>query len=189
VTRPANASQERATVLELSCWELFLGFLEVASRSFGGAAAWTRFVLVDRRAWLTDAEFTEAWGIAQLVPGPNVINLAVHLGDRAQGARGVVASFAGIMLVPSLLVLVADSALMHWIHIPLVQRALLGLGAAAAGLVFAMGLKMGDRFRRAPIPLVLAAVTFFVAGPMRVPLPVVVMTLGPLGMLWAWRHA
>ena len=171
-----------------SSWELFTGFLEVASRSFGGAAAWTRFVLVERRGWLTDEQFTEMWGVAQLVPGPNVINLAVHLGDRARGLRGALSAFAGIIVVPTVFVVALDAVLMQWIHIAAVHRALLGLGSAAAGLVFAMGFKMGSRFRTAPVPLLLAVITFVFAGPLRLPLPLVVLGLGPPGVLWAWRH-
>jgi len=179
-------TSKRSAALPLSSWELFAGFLEIASRSFGGAAAWTRFVLVDRRRWLTDHEFNEAWGVAQLVPGPNVINLAVHLGDRALGLRGATAAFAGIILVPTAGVLVLDSLIMQWIHIAAVHRAIVGLGAAAAGLVWAMGMRMATPLRRAPAPLVLAAVTFVAAGPLRAPLPAVVLLLGPPGVLWAW---
>jgi chromate transporter len=168
--------------------ELFLGCLEVASHSFGGAAAWARVVLVERRRWLTDAEFTEAWGLAQLVPGPNVINLAVHLGDRARGLPGALAAFSGIILVPTLGVLALDALLMQWIHIAAIHRGLLGLGAAAAGLVWAMGLKMGARYRRAPVPLLLALVAFVAAGPLQAPLPAVVLLVGPPGILWAWGH-
>ncbi len=167
--------------------ELFVGCLEIASRSFGGAAAWCRTVLVERRRWLTDAQFTEAWGMAQIAPGPNVINLVVHLGDRAAGPTGSLAAFAGILAVPTALAIAIDALLMRWIHIPAVQQSLLGLGAAAAGLVWAMGIKMGARFRRAPVPLLLAALAFVAAGPLQAPLPAVVLVLGPPGVLWAWR--
>ncbi len=174
--------------LRPSSGELFLGFAEVASRSFGGAAAWTRFVLVERRRWLTGEEFAEAWGIAQLVPGPNVINLAVHLGDRARGFRGALAAFAGILLVPTAAVLLLDALIMQWTHIEAVHRALGGLGAAAAGLVWAMGVRMGTLLGKNPTPLGLAFVTFVMAGPLRAPLPFVVLALGPPGILWAWRR-
>jgi chromate transporter len=174
-----------------SCWELFAGFLEVASRSFGGAAAWTRYVLVERRRWLTDEEFAEAWGVAQLVPGPNVINLAVHLGDKARGLRGALSAFTGIILVPTVGVLLSDALLMQWIHIGAIRHALLGLGAAAAGLVWAMGLKMGSALdrTRSTVPIALAAATFALAGPLHAPLPLVVLLLGPPGVVWAWRTA
>ena len=116
--------------------ELFLGFLEVALNGFGGAAAWARQVIVVRRGWLTDAEFTEALGMSQVIPGPNVVNLAFSLGDRYRGWRGALAAFAGVMAVPTLLAVAIDAVLMRWVHIAPVHRALVGLGAGAAGLVW-----------------------------------------------------
>ena len=178
-----------APTLALTPLELFSGCLEIASRSFGGAAAWARAVVVERRGWLDDAQFTEAWGLALSVPGPNVINLVVHLGDRAAGPRGSLAAFAGIMLVPTALAVAIDAFLMRWIHIPAMQQALLGLGAAAAGLVWAMGLKMGARFQSSPVPLGLALGAFVAAGPLQAPLPLVVLLFGPPGVLWAWRRS
>ncbi len=171
-----------------SCWELFAGCVEIASRSFGGAAAWTRYVLVERRGWLTGDEFAETWGVAQLVPGPTVISLAVRIGDRARGVPGALSAFAGIILMPTLGVLLLDALLMRWIHIDAVRHALVGLGAAAAGLVWAMGLKMGVALGRAPVPLALAALAFTLAGPLGLSLPIVVVALGPPGLFWAWRH-
>jgi chromate transporter len=171
-----------------SCWQLFSGFVEIASCSFGGAAAWARLVIVERRRWLDEREFAEAWSVAQLVPGPNVINLAVHLGDRARGVPGALAAFAGIILLPTAWVLVVDASIMHWIHMDPVRRALAGLGAAAAGLVWAMGLKMATQLRGAGVFAALAAAAFVLAGPVSVPLPTVVMMLGPPSLWLAWRR-
>jgi chromate transporter len=168
--------------------QLFLGFLEIASRSFGGAAAWARMVIVDRHRWLDDREFAESWSVAQLVPGPNVINLAVHLGDRARGLSGAAFAFAGIILVPTVWVLAIDAFLMHWIHIEPVRRALVGLGAGAAGLVWAMGFKMGTLLRGAWLPTAVAATAFVLAGPLSVPVPAIVLTLGPPSLLLSWSR-
>jgi chromate transporter len=169
-------------------WELFLGSLEIASRSFGGAAAWTRYVLVLRRGWVTDAELTELWSVAQLVPGPNVVNLVVHLGDRARGLWGALSAFLGIIVVPTVFVILLDAFVMRWVHIAVVHSALVGLGAAAAGLVWAMGIKMGERFKKEAWPVAMTFVTFVLAGPLRVPLPLVVLSMGPMGVVWARRR-
>jgi chromate transporter len=93
------------------------------------------------------------------------------------------------MVVPTALAIAIDAVLMRWIHIPVVEHGLLGLSAAAAGLVWAMGFKMGARFRGAPVPLVLAGLAFVAAGPLAAPLPVVVLLLGPPGVVWVWRRS
>ena len=171
-----------------SSWELFGGFLEVVSRSFGGAAAWTRLVLVDRRGWLTDDEFLEAWGVAQLVPGPNVINLAVHV-DTAPAASGAPLrrSRASSSCPPP-----SPSAWTSFSCAGFTSTPCTTPSSASAppppGLVWAMGFKMGAHLRRAPAPFVLAALTFVAAGPLRAPLPLVVLTLGPAGALLAWMR-
>ena len=122
------------------------------------------------------------------MPGPNVVNLAVHLGDRARGLPGALAAFLGIIVVPTAFVVAIDAFLMQWLHIALVGRALVGLGAAAAGLVWAMGLAMGKRLRRSAGPLLLAVTAFLAAGPLGLSLPVVVLALGPVGIFVAWRQ-
>ena len=52
---------------------------------FGGVLPWARRVLVEERAWLSEREFAELLGMCQILPGPNVVNLAVILGARWQG--------------------------------------------------------------------------------------------------------
>jgi chromate transporter len=168
--------------------ELFACGLEIASHSFGGAAAWTRFVLVERRKLLADEEFTELWSLAQMVPGPTVVSLLSLLGDRMRGPAGALAAFAGILVVPTAFVLGLDAFLMRWIHVPIVWQAVAGLGAVAAGLVLAMGIQMGARFRRDPIPALLAGTTFVLAGPLHLPLAVVVLLTAPAGLVWARKR-
>ena len=67
---------------------LFAAFLKIGLLGFGGVMPWARRVLVEERAWLSDREFAELLGMCQVLPGPNVVNLAVILGARWQGAVG-----------------------------------------------------------------------------------------------------
>src|SRR5215217_829654 len=79
---------------------LFLGFASISAIGFGGVLPWARRLTVERRHWLTAAEFTDLLALCQFLPGPNVINLAVVLGTRYHGAAGAVAALAGILAVP-----------------------------------------------------------------------------------------
>ncbi|HEY5329324.1 MAG TPA: chromate transporter, partial [Acidobacteriaceae bacterium] len=56
---------------------LFLGFLTTGVCGFGGVLPWARRSLVERRRWLTAAEFTEVLSLCQFLPGGNVVNLSV----------------------------------------------------------------------------------------------------------------
>jgi len=76
-TEPAR---RRATKLAL-----FFAFSRITLSSFGGALYWTRRELVDRLRWVSDREFVELLTIGQLLPGPNVLNLTVMVGNRLGG--------------------------------------------------------------------------------------------------------
>jgi chromate transporter len=85
--------------------ELYWAFTLLALQGFGGVLAVVQRELVERRRWLTLEEFIEDWAVAQILPGPNVVNMSVMLGDRYFGWRGAVAGFAGMLSVPLAVVL------------------------------------------------------------------------------------
>ena len=63
-----------------SAKNLFTAYFQVGISSFGGANAWARRMLVEKRGWLTDREFAERLGLGQVLPGPNIVNMALgHL--------------------------------------------------------------------------------------------------------------
>ena len=74
--------------------DLFFSFSWIALQGFGGVMAIVQRELVDKRQWLTAGEFLEDWSVAQVLPGPNVCNLAVLIGDRCFGARGALVAAA-----------------------------------------------------------------------------------------------
>ncbi len=61
--------------------------------------------LVDKRKWLTAEEVVEDWAVAQILPGPNVVNLSLMLGDRYFGWRGALTGVAGMLCFPTIVVL------------------------------------------------------------------------------------
>ena len=85
--------------------ELFTAFLSVGISGFGGVLPYARRQLVDVKRWITDAEMTELLSLAQLLPGPNIVNVAIMLGTRFRGAAGAAAGVLGLILVPLVLFL------------------------------------------------------------------------------------
>jgi len=51
----------------------------LALQGFGGVLAVVQRELVEKKKWLTNEEFVEQWSVAQILPGPNVINLGVMI--------------------------------------------------------------------------------------------------------------
>lgn len=172
--------------------ELFLAFNRLALQGFGGVLAVAQVELVERRGWLTRAEFVELLSASQVLPGPNVVNLALMLGDRWFGWRGAAAALAGLIVVPLAIVLALTLAYDRFSAVPQVAGALRGMGAVAAGLVLVTAFKLLSTLRGNPLGpwlcAIVAAATFGAIALARWPLAGVIATLGPLAcVLAAWR--
>ena len=170
--------------------DLFFSFNWLALQGFGGVLAVVQRELVEKKKWLTLEEFVEDWSIAQILPGPNVINLALMIGGKHFGWRGALSALAGLLLVPTVLVLVIASAIAGVGDTQAMQGALRGMGAVSAGLIMATGIKMLPAMETNPMGYltctVLAIVTFLAVAVIRLPLSWVLLTLGPIASIWAW---
>ena len=169
--------------------DLFLGFARVAAFAFGGVLPWVRYVVVERRRWLTPDEFTDTLALAQLLPGPNIVNMSVAIGARFHGIPGALASVLGILGVPVAVVLVLAAFYAEFADVPAVGRALTGMAAAAAGLIIAMAAKMAfPMLRKRFWPAAPVIATVFVAVALfRLPLWPVLLVCAPLSIAAHWR--
>jgi len=164
--------------------DLFWSFTLIALQGFGGVVAIVQRELVDKKQWLTQEEFIEEWAVAQLLPGPNVVNLSLMLGARYFGVRGALASLAGMLLLPSVIAL--TFAVFYGIYAshPGVAGAMRGMSAVAAGLILATGLKMLAGLQSNPLGNVLCGVIgaacFVSIALLRWPLLPVLLVLGIL---------
>jgi chromate transporter len=175
-----------------SCIDLFVSFMWMAMQGFGGVLAVVQRELVEKKQWLTREQFIEDWSVAQALPGPNVINLSIMIGSREFGIKGVLASLAGLLLVPGALVLSLAALYDTVAHTWAAQAAMRGMGSVVAGMVVATGLKMVPALKKNPIGfglgLVWAALAFFCVAFLRWPLALVLFLLGGISCLWALRQ-
>ncbi len=128
--------------------EIFRVCTRIALQGFGGVLPIIQREWVEKERWLTREQFLELLAVAQVMPGPNVVNLALIFGDRTFGLRGAMAGLGGMLLVPLGVVLVITVGYTHYASHPVVAGALRGMGAAAAGLIFATGIKLLSALRR-----------------------------------------
>jgi len=172
--------------------EVFRVFTRIAMQGFGGVLPIVQRELVERERWLTREQFLELLAVAQVLPGPNVVNLSLMFGDRAFGLRGGLAALAGMLLAPWCVVLVLTVAYAHYAQHPVVAGALRGMGAVAAGLIFSTGLKLLPALRRnvlgATTAFALAALMFACIALLRVPLFWMLAGLGGLACAATWRR-
>ncbi len=172
--------------------DLFWSFSILALQGFGGVLAVVQRELVDKKKWLTLDEFVEDWAVAQILPGPNVVNLSLMIGDRYFGMRGALAALAGMLAFPLLIVLAIAALFAGIADTPQAQGALRGMGAVAAALITATGLKLIAALKSNPMGTTvcwaLAAITFIAIGILRWPLAWVLLSVGTVASLWAYRQ-
>ena len=172
--------------------DLFMSFSLLALQGFGGVLAIVQRELVEKKQWLTREEFLEDWAVAQILPGPNVVNLSLMIGDRYFGFAGALSALAGMLAFPLVIVLALAALLGGVSDTAAVQGALRGMGAVAAGLIAATGIKLVSALKANPLGLPvcwgLAVVSFVAIAWLRLPLVSVLIGLGSLASLWAYRQ-
>lgn len=172
--------------------DLFFSFNRLALQGFGGVLAIAQIELVERKRWLSREQFLELLSISQVLPGPNIVNLALGFGDRHFGWRGALAALGGLTVVPLAIVMALTLLYARFSQWPAVAGALRGMGAVAAGLVIVTGLKLASSLRRNRMgPVMCAAIavaTFLLLAWWRVPLVWVIGGVGTLAVAFAWTR-
>ncbi|WP_120008083.1 chromate transporter [Teichococcus vastitatis] len=170
------------------CGALFAGFLGLGLTGFGGVLPLARHMIVERRRWLSPAEFTDLLGLCQFLPGGNIINLSVAVGLEFRGAAGAVSALLGLILGPTAAVVALGVVYDQFRDDPRVQGLFAGLAAAAAGLLVAMALKMLAPLRRQPVALGIVGLCVLAIALLRLPLLPCMAVLAPLSVLAVgWR--
>ena len=175
------SSEPTSPAVPLTRLSVFLAFLKIGVFGFGGVAPWARRVLVEENRWLTDEEFAAVLGIGQILPGANVVNASVILGDRYFGPVGSLLALTGIMGAPLAIIIGVISLYDRYETVPDVQAALAGMAAAGCGLVIGTGLKMARGLRRDGLTIALGLAAL-AAVLLKAPLVLVVLILVPLGL-------
>jgi chromate transporter len=166
--------------------ELFMGFVEMGLCGFGGVATLARHVIVDKRRWMTEHDYAALIAIGQILPGGNIINMTVMLGDRFQGIGGSIVALCGLMIMPIAILLGLTEVYDMFSTNPDVQAATVGAGAAAAGLVIGMGLKMGRALKLEMLHIGFAVLTFVAMGILRLPFVLSILVIAPLCIAATW---
>jgi chromate transporter len=168
--------------------EIFFAFAMMAVVGFGGVLPWARRMLVEQRRWLTAEEFTEILSLGQFLPGGNIVNVSIVVGQRFHRVAGSLAALLGLLAAPVAIVLALGGLYLRYGQHPMVQGGLHGTTVAATGLVLSMAVKMAiPLFRRdKPVSLAVAAVTFAVVGLGGLSLPLALIILVPISVALAW---
>ncbi|MBX9899903.1 MAG: chromate transporter [Burkholderiaceae bacterium] len=175
-----------------SLTDLFFSFTILALQGFGGVLAIVQRELVEKKRWLTSEEFVEEWAVAQIMPGPNVVNLSMMVGNRFFGLRGALVALAGMLTFPLIILLCLALIYSHFADNLMVAGALRGMSSVTAGMIIATGLRLLVTLKHHPLGprvcLMLSALCFCAVALFRLPLVLVLLGLGGVSCVWVFRR-
>lgn len=182
---PTNAANAPGYTL----WQLVRYMLALGTWGFGGPVALAGYMyrdLVEKRQWITDADYKEGLALAQLMPGPLAAQLAIYLGYVHYRFLG--ASLVGIAFVlPSFCMVVAlGAAYVAYGGIGWMQSVFYGVGAAVTGIIALSAYKLANKSIGKdkllwPIFLASASITVITKS------EEVWLFLGAGMLVWFWR--
>jgi chromate transporter len=91
--------------------------------------------VVRRRRWMKHDEFLDLLGATNLIPGPNSTEMAIHIGHRRAGLKGLLVAGASFILPAVLIVLVFAWAYVRYGSIPQVKGVLYGVKPVIIAIV------------------------------------------------------
>ena len=118
--------------------ELALVFLRLGTTAFGGPAAHIAMMeneLVRRRNWLTREELLDLVGAAGLIPGPSSTEVALYIGYRRAGWRGLLLGGLCFIMPAALMVTAIAWAYVRFGRLPAVSGVLYGIKAVIIAIV------------------------------------------------------
>lgn len=142
-------------------WEVARLFVKLGAISFGGPAAHIALMeqeTVSQRGWLSREHFLDLLATTNLVPGPNAVEMASHIGFVRAGWPGLIAGGASFIL-PAFLI----SLGLAWVYgrfgaLPQVEALFYGINPAVMAVILAATYRLGKVAIRDLRALVLAGV-------------------------------
>ena len=167
---------------------LFSLFFQIGAMSFGGGlSAWLYREIVERRRWLSESDFLSGLALAQVMPGINMANLSVYVGQRLHRAPGAVVALVALLFAPFFAIIALASVFARLDSVPWFHSFLAGIATAAVGLVLAVAFKSLRTGPRGIAPFAVVVGIVLTVGVLRWPMVPVVLCVAPLSICLAWR--
>jgi len=165
-------------------------FFTIGMFSFGGGLVpWIYRDVVDIRKWMTREDFLPGIALSKVMPGVSSTNCAIYTGQMLRGGPGALTALVGMLTVPFLVSLAAAYAYKTLLGLPGFQETMIGVAAAAIGMLLRTGVDAARLSTKGWAPAVITAVTFLAVGVFRLPIVPVVCIVGPLSVALAWRKS
>ncbi len=156
--------------------------------SFGGPAAQIALMhkeFVADRSWISEKDFLRALSFCMLLPGPEAMQLATYIGWRLHGIRGGTVAGTLFVLPGACVILLLAGLYVTYGSVPLVQSAFLGIKATVVVIVAQALLRLSQKTLTSSLSWALATLSFTALFLFSVPFPLVVITAGCIGAIFA----
>ncbi len=133
-----NASEHEVPAIPYTLWHLVVYFLRLGTWGFGGPVALVGYMhrdLVERRGWISEADYREGLALAQLAPGPLAAQLAIYLGYVHHRVLGATLAGVAFVLPSFFMVLVLGWAYKAYGGLSWMQAVFYGVGASVIGII------------------------------------------------------
>lgn len=133
---------------DTSLWFIFWTFIKIGSVAFGGFMSLISFIestVVKRHKLISHEEMLDAISLANLLPGPQAVNVVAFVGYRLRGAAGALIATTSIVLPSFLLVLVLSYFYFQYGHLPALQKVFQGFIPAIAAIVLSVVWRMSKK--------------------------------------------
>lgn len=162
-------------------------FLSIGGWSFGGGVSgWAFRIIVQTRKWMDEKEFLLALGLSQALPGGNVTNLAIYVGNRLRGLAGATVAMTALLAIPFFVVLFVQAFYEEISDLAWANAAMDGVVAAAIGLILSTGWRTARRAVSNFSSFIVLVVTFVAIAVMQLPFIPVVVCMAPISVALAW---
>ncbi|MEO6836376.1 MAG: chromate transporter [Candidatus Tumulicola sp.] len=165
-----------------------MAFAAISSTSFGGGQKASIRQQVVSRGWMDHEVFMDGLELAQVLPGPNILNLAIYCGQKVRGMPGAAAAFLGASIPPLAIILIAGALYFKFASNPYVHGALRGCAVGALGLTLGNALELSWDERSDWVRILLLIVTGIVVSAFKMPLLLVLVIFGGIGIVHEYRR-
>ncbi|USJ28408.1 chromate transporter [Ensifer adhaerens] len=181
-------SQLKTSTKTVKLSQLFAVFFKIGVLSFGGGlSGWIYRDVVTRRRWMTAQAFLAGMTLAQVLPGANVANIAIYIGDRIRGPLGALVAVTAVLVGPFFVILALAEAFLWLKQFDGFDDFLDGVAAAAIGLLLVVGMDAGRIASKQVRSAVVFLLVFTLIGVLNAPLIITVAVVGVLSVCWCLR--
>src|ERR1700722_8947286 len=149
-----HAAVSGAESLRGSLGEIARLYLKLGTIAFGGPAAHIAMMedeVVRRRGWLSEQEFLDLLGAANLIPGPSSTELAIYIGYRRGGVAGLIVAGGCFILPAALMVTAIAAAYVAYGHLPIAGAILYGIKPVVIAIIAQALWRLGSTAGKTPL--------------------------------------